>query len=440
MKITLYNLTKRSNSTKQPTNGREKHVALKSECSIYNPIFTFSSNDTDFNYVLAFNKYYYVTDIKHTPQNFVEVTCEIDVLASYKHEIVATAGYVLYSQSAVDNTVKDLRLSMQDRPSYKISSQQLIPINNVMAYVLTYVASVPNLGGSGVAVMSQSALQSVIGKLNDSGFINHVENTLKSLMGVYDCILNCIALPYTPTGASTIEVFFAGYDMDMIGVTPDFYQTYEIDLAIPWQFSDFRNGSPYTSLLLEIPFIGTVELNPDDFINTSSIHLKAVMDNLTGDVVVYVGQGQMKLTGNCATKIQIGTVKANSQGYIGSIMSAVGSMASMNVSNFIESAYNATMASTERTVGSVGGQSSYIGSVPSTGPKGHARLITICHNTNIEPSSVASTIGRPLNQSRYLNQLSGYCKCKDYSVNGSMPIEIKEKINSYVNGEGIFIE
>ena len=44
-----------------------------------------------------------------------------------------------------------------------------------MAYVLTYVASVPNLGGSGVAVMSQSALQSVIGKLNDSGFINQLK-------------------------------------------------------------------------------------------------------------------------------------------------------------------------------------------------------------------------------------------------------------------------
>ena len=73
MEITLYNFSKRSNSTKQPTNGTIKHVALKSECSIYNPIFTFSTNDIDFNYIKAFsNKFYYVTDIKHTPQNFVE--------------------------------------------------------------------------------------------------------------------------------------------------------------------------------------------------------------------------------------------------------------------------------------------------------------------------------------------------------------------------------
>ena len=444
MQVKFYTFTKRSNSTKQPTGGDEISCKLKEGTDNINPVLLLNTNPLvnvyTYFYILEFGRFYTIEQINPVNQGLFEVVGKLDALATWKHEVLNSKAFVLYSQSEFDSTVKDLRLSTQDRPSYNISSQQLIPVNNTMAYVLTYVASVPNIGGSGVAVMSQSALRSVIGKINDSAFVNHVESTLKSLMGEYDCILNCIALPYTPTGGSTVEVFFAGYDMDMIGVTPDPYQTYEIDLAIPWPFQDFRNGTPFTSLLLEIPFIGTVELNPDDYITQSSIHLKAVMDNITGDVVVYVGQGQMKLTGNCATQIQIGTVKANSQGYIGSAMSAIGSLAMGNVSNFISSSYNATMASIERSVGSVGGQSSYIGSVPSTGAKGHARLIAITHSSNIEPSSVADTIGRPLNQPRYLNQLSGYCKCVDYSVNGSMPDNFKELINSMVNGGGIFIE
>lgn len=444
MQVTFYTFTKRTNSTKQPSGGNVVYCTLKEGTDNVNPVLLLNTNPLakvyTYFYILEFGRFYTIEQITPVNQGLFEVVGKLDFLATWRHEILASKGYVLYSGSQTDITVKDLRLSSQDRPSYNISSQQLIPVNDTMAYVLTYVASVPNVGGSGVAVMSQSALKSVIGKINDSGFVNHVETTLKSLMGVYDCILNCIALPYTPRGESTIEVFFAGYDMDMIGVTPDNYQTYEIDLAIPWQFSDFRNGTPFTSLLLEVPFIGTVELNPDDFIAKSSIHLKAVMDNITGDVIVYVGDGQMKLTGNCATQIQIGTVKGNSQGYIGSAMSAIGSLAMGNVSNFIESSYNATMASVERSVGSVGGHSSYIGSVPSTGAKGHARLITICHNTNIDPSSVVDTIGRPLNQPKTLGELSGYCKCTDFSVVGSMPDTFKTQINSIINGEGIFIE
>ena len=443
MKVRFYNFTKRNNSTKTPSGGVEVDVDLKGGCDNVSPTLLLNSqvlqNTWTYFLIVPYGRYYYIESINAINNNLYEVKGSLDPLATWKGEILSTKGFVLYSASNVDNTLKDLRLSTQDRPTYKISSQQLIKLNDVMAYVLTYVASQPNIGGSGVAVLAQGGLDSIISKINDSGFVDHVESTLKGLMNVYDCVLNCIALPYTPTGENTVNIFFAGYDMDMIGVTPDKYQVYEIDLPIPWQFGDFRNGTPYTSLLLELPFIGTVELNPDDFINQSSIHLKAVMDNITGDVVIYVGQGQMKLTGNCATQIQIGTVKANGQGYIGAIMSGISSMASGNISNFIQSSFNATMASIERSVGSVGGQSSYIGSVPSTGAKGHARLISICHNTNIDPSSVADTIGRPLNQVKTLGELSGFCQCSGFSVNGSMAQSIKEQINDTVNG-GIFIE
>ena len=63
----------------------------------------------------------------------------------------------------------------------------------------------------------------------------------------------------------------------------------------------------------------------------------------------------------------------------------------------------------------------------------------MAHNTNVDPSSVGSTIGRPLNAVRNIGSLSGYVQTADAEVQTSAPDEYKTIMNDSLNG-GMFIE
>ena len=63
----------------------------------------------------------------------------------------------------------------------------------------------------------------------------------------------------------------------------------------------------------------------------------------------------------------------------------------------------------------------------------------MAHNTNVDPSTVAGTIGRPLNAVRQIGKLSGYVQTADAEVPTTAPDEYKTVINDSLNG-GMYIE
>lgn len=98
MQITLYNLAKRRNSTKQPSKGTNITVNLKEGTSYFNPSFILNLNPTGFNYLSWDNRYYYITNIENTRNGIYTISCELDALATYKSDILGTTAFVLYHQ------------------------------------------------------------------------------------------------------------------------------------------------------------------------------------------------------------------------------------------------------------------------------------------------------------------------------------------------------
>lgn len=103
------NFSKRFNSTKLPTGGTTVTVYLKDGTSIDNPTFILNESDFEINYINAFNKYYFVDDIKSIHNNMVEITCHIDVLATYRSDIAYVNLYVVRcsDQNKADFTIID---------------------------------------------------------------------------------------------------------------------------------------------------------------------------------------------------------------------------------------------------------------------------------------------------------------------------------------------
>lgn len=92
-------------STKNPYNVINKEltqistyeIKIKKESSIINPVIMIESDSfIDFNYCYIdnFNRYYFVNDVEVFPNNIFYLTLSIDVLESFKSDILASYGYI----------------------------------------------------------------------------------------------------------------------------------------------------------------------------------------------------------------------------------------------------------------------------------------------------------------------------------------------------------
>ena len=65
---------------------------LKSDCSVINPsVLVNAENPSEYNYcyIEAFNRYYFISDITSVRNGLWRIDCSVDVLMSYRNEILA---------------------------------------------------------------------------------------------------------------------------------------------------------------------------------------------------------------------------------------------------------------------------------------------------------------------------------------------------------------
>lgn len=436
MQITLYNFAKRRNSTKQPSNGTSVTVNLKEGTSYYTPSFILNTDPTSFTYLSWGDRYYYITNIENTRNGVYTISCELDTLATYKSDILGTSAFVLFSSSDYDTGIPDPRLSTAKDTIMKTSSAELSFIATpVPRYIISYVGthSVPY-----VAVTS-TQLANLMSKMSESAFaelFTDPNNAIsKMLTDTGSCITSCIYNPCTITGAISEIVFAGGYETGVVGNAVNRDATGSVSISIPWNFSDFRNRSQYTSLLLYLPAYGWLELNADNFQGKSSINIELTLDSVVGEIC-YIIENQARCVAQMGVPIQVSTVtQGNPLGAIGNVVAGSVSAFMGNYVGTGVSAFNAITSAIGTNVGSVGGSggnTSYIS-------KKNITLVCISHNTNVEPSSMTSNYGRPCNKVLSLSGLSGYVQTANANVVTRATKQYKDEIDSLLNG-GVYIE
>ena len=104
MDIIFYNTsTEKIALTKVLSGGLKLTGTFRDECSISDPVFIIES-DTNFSqynyvYISEFKRYYYITDIVSVRTKVWEIHLHVDVLMSFKREILTS--HVLLSESEV---------------------------------------------------------------------------------------------------------------------------------------------------------------------------------------------------------------------------------------------------------------------------------------------------------------------------------------------------
>lgn len=460
MEITLYKTNKKTNSTKVPDGGVTLNsVTLKNGCDILKPIFMLSSDDNYFKDTITEigfqGKYYFVTDIKSVRNNLWELSCEIDVLATYKAEIIANKCLVEFDETT-NTTIVDSRLPIKTTVS---RAGNIVSMRDIMREGGTYLLGVTGKGSVDTFAFTDIAtINAILDSVNDwadglyasldpadiPGIVDAIVVTGKQMVTQGNAINNirsCIWIPWSITsGVAVKDVTLGNYETGYTGYSITRRTSDHVySVKIPWQFSDWRNKSPYTSIYLYIPFVGYIHYSSDELIGIDSLTIQFSIDRVTGAISAVVKSGEYIIGtygGNSGIVIPIGSSNINASQTVGSIVGAGTALVMGNWlggASLVGSALTSMATPLSTTIGSFGNGSG------ATQPEAIACYV-YTHDIPDTPNSYAPIIGTPTYRVKELSTLTGFVKTGNasISVNGATFTEIN-MINGLLNG-GVYIE
>lgn len=474
--VTLYQFTKRKNSTLQPSalQGVDLNCELKQPTSYKNPVFLFFVEDAfPWNYLKWDNWYYFVTDVVSVRNDLFEVHCALDVLATYKTEIGATSAYVLYD-TAGNTEVTDSRLSMKTTTTYSVSRA-------ILDYTLTACVILGIVGddSSGMYAMSTYNANQLVnasslddfwhdiytelpsptaqdGGFSFSGIDDAVNEMFAFAMRAFqqlvatgkarDCIKSAVWLPVSENDfdGSSEQIFLGQLETNVTAKKVMFPALKTVSVSIPWQASDWRRKTPYHNVYLKLPAVGVIPLATNDLIDCASLDVSCYVS--TSGAIKYVvtrvedyrpigtfyGQiggsymiGSSNITPlTAATSLAGGLSAAAAGAALGGLAGAAAAGAA-GIAGLVSA--NTPMPA------SVGAGSGF------TSGGWTVECMTVFHDTNVSPASVAAAIGTPTMSVKTINTLTGFIQTKEASVNASCYDDVRAEINGLMDG-GFFYE
>lgn len=458
------NFTKRKNSTKQPgsTDSHDsKTFTLKEGCSVEHPTFVLQSSELSYNYVSTFGHYYFVDDIKIVRNDLIEVSCSMDVLATFKSAIGNYTAFVERASADYDQWVPD--------PMCAVLPYQAVDKNTAASGLSSsgcFALSVLNTKGSGVGftttyLMNVTNIEYVAQYCNTNwgaavGPLDIVEWLQATFLKTANSIIDCVWLPVSYSDVSSlpnvsyeaVEIgvdTLSAYGYRLTGPCVKHFSGASITLPTPTHANDFRRYAPYTTYKIYIPGYGMMDINQAEF--STGLFADLDVDMSTGDAICYLTSGTNRIATvhyNLGVSCPVGKVSSDVTGTMVGIIQTRANMVSAAVPGnryaevsqleAVASGINtlATAAAVTPSVsGSKGGRAFTYG--------GLDYMVVMFEHTSLDPSDYWATSGLMLMQDKTINTIAGYIKC----INASVPIAgmngEKEEVNSFLNS-GFYYE
>lgn len=479
MLLKMFKLNKRINSTKLPTLEDlliSGEVVLKQATSVDKPIFIMACGADDMpkaricNYVEFQGNFFWITSIVQLNNTHIEISCEVDVLATFKTEILQTKAYVLYSDSAgrtdlIDNrNVRTINWKYRKTVSEKVS----MFTKGDSCYIVEVINGYPStkLSTSTFYLMSSSQMEALMSSLYGSN--DFFDNIVKSIQNPANLMVKAIWYPF---GIGEFQGAFTGqeesvkvgsYEAGANGYriqNIDFSSTAElihIDLSGILQ-DNYAYDESNCTLKCTLPFYGMIELPVSTTLKTETreFFIRITLDILSGTLMYEIlgSAGEVgyrtrvyKTSFGCT--VPLGYQSYNPLQFIGAVTGAVGGVAAATMApeavagGMIASAAGFGASNVISSVSSLQKDNGVIGTIGSRVDMGWANDITVEVLTAELSESVTAkkkVLGLPCCSTVELSRLTGYCQCSNASVSAiAMPEEIT-KINNYLNG-GVYIE
>lgn len=472
--VQIGNVSKRKNSTFQPTLTASVDVVLKDGTSDRNPSFLLNSGSPiSANYLKWGSHYYFITDIVYERNNLYTINCKLDALATYKANIAATSAFVAYDGTSNTELV-DSRISMETTNSVQVSEGRFSQLGAATCAVLTITGS----HTTAAFAMTETEAASLLNKTDDwldtadvlpypqitslpdvgeaiESFCYNMVAGIRQLIAtgnVNEAIKSAILIPLSASivGQYGYEVRLGNYKTGVSAALVSPYNRFlqTLSLSIPWQATDWRRNSPFHELYLYLPHIGVVPISPSDVMGCSAIIVYINMSMLTGDTIFKAVADNGHVLGqyhtNLSTPYAIGTSNLSPYQAVTAVGSAIVGGAAAIASGGATAMIGGTagiMGVTNNLVGTPSTIGSNAGGALLTAGANELtiKLLSIYHDTNVAPNSVAGAIGTPAMAVKTLGGLSGYVECRAASVSAPAEDTVLDEINNYLNS-GFFME
>lgn len=316
MQVKFGNTTKRKNSTLVPSvTGDLGDCLLKSPVSIVTPTFEiYSETYPDYNYcyVPEFHRYYFITDIVSTSAGQWDISCLVDVLATYKTGVLNTTAFVERAQSASNPRIPDgntpMLMTFEKFAGDTVTIPFLISAEDAMsqtagAIIVTIsgkagIVIVTDVGFSTPYIFTPDQLLQFRDMLFDDVLMQELA---EYYVNPITFINSCIWIPCNPgtvqAGSGPIKVGNKelGVTAGIAKRTTSFTTMIEIPLKYFTEdenhvrsYADYRNVEPYTTFEMFLPGVGTVEIPISMLIHDGSslpqININAVLSIPTGSI------------------------------------------------------------------------------------------------------------------------------------------------------------
>lgn len=479
MLLKMFKLNKRINSTKLPTLEDlliSGEVVLKQATSVDKPIFIMACGADDMpkaricNYVEFQGNFFWITSIVQLNNTHIEISCEVDVLATFKTEILQTKAYVLYSDSAGRTDLIDNRNVRTINWKYRKTVREKVSMftKGDSCYIVEVINGYPStkLSTSTFYLMSSSQMEALMSSLYGSN--DFFDNIVKSIQNPSNLMVKAIWYPF---GIGEFQGAFTGqeesvkvgnYEAGANGYriqNIDFSSTAElihIDLSGLLQ-DNYAYDESNCTLKCTLPFYGMIELPVSTTLKagTREFFIRITLDILSGTLMYEIlgsageaGYRTRVYKTSFGCTVPLGYQSYNPLQFIGAVTGAVGGVAAATMApeavagGMIASAAGFGASNVISSVSSLQKDNGVIGTIGSRVDMGWANDITVEVLTAELSESVTAkkeVLGLPCCSTVELSTLTGYCQCSNASVSAiAMPEEIT-KINNYLNG-GVYIE
>lgn len=475
--IILYKFNKKVNSTKVPDNSTPSislTCNIKTSSSIINPRVELKEEPVDYNYcyIQKFNRYYFINNISYNIGLWV-LDLKVDVLASFKTNILASSQYVLRSASQFNTNITDNLYTTKASGSNnffksimgQVYALDISPLpepvtffdkNYTQGIFVVGVVS-PNNSGVSYYSLSYNNFTSFLNDLMDftpSDMSDVSGGIAKSIFDPIQFITMCKWYPIGPvptTPSSSIKL--GSYNINLTNQVGYFNnaRTTKLygDITIPKHpqisgHGDYIQLQPYSrySLLFE-PF-GDITLDNTLIYGASTLRCEWTLDYCTGTTALIItnldtGAIVGTASANMGVDIPIAQLTVDYLGGASSIASGIGGFVSSLLSLDVGGAINSVVSGIGNTAQSTAPKVSSVGSQGSFIPYNYGKPF-IYLNTIEQVDIDVIRYGRPLCEIKVLNTLSGYSLCSNASIelNTATGLE-KEEAETYLNG-GFYIE
>lgn len=450
MQITLYeNFAKKDNSTLTPNiSGINVNCALKNSTSISNPTFILTVENFNISYVKWDERFYFVTDISSLRNGVIELSCTIDVLATYKKQILQTIAYIECSTSKFNSNLLDTRIPNTGNIIQSVeSSEDIERFSQSGCYCLTIIGS----GGSNteqrfVTRQGLNNLSDNISQITDEDVINGLVLKFGSVFGT---ITGCTFLPFSLPNGTNELIKIGDYTTGTDSIVASSLVSLETKtINIPWIYTIPRRMTE--SLNIYLPCVGNVPLDSSQFLNDTTLTIYCIFDYVTGELIYLLTNGKIFLKYNtqCGTPIQFAfNSQSRTTGVLSTIFEKVKEWSDSgldlsNVSADVLSTRNENLIKTFSRLGTsynvIGSNGSFANGILASS-RNNIVISSSAFGFSATQESIRSIKGSPFMSVSSLSDINGFCKCNGASVSVSCEENERNKINNYLNS-GFFIE